>query len=392
MARWLAPVLATAALAGAAPAAAKVGDLYAIRYGAHGNLLVPYDAAQLVGSGPAIPIGHFGHAWSVGRDRSQLVSAAGWRETRGQEEALAFVDLHSGRIVGTVSLPGERRRVTATAWANGRVLAVVSGEPTTVYAIDPVRRAVVAKAELDGTVALGERTPGGLVLLLETPDRIGPASLAVVDNRLRVRTVTLDRITVGTVVTGSGRDRLGTMHRPGLAVANNGRHAFVFSGPPEPAAAIDLRTLSVRYAPVRLVSAATKGRGTGWTRTAAALPDGRVVVSGSEFRAESADVRVVDPRNWSSTLLDAGSSWFRVGGGLVFTYGPTGTGLRIWRPSGLSDELFAGSTVAGVHVVGPRALVLLHGVRAAVIDLGTGRVVRKSVPAHPLLGAGERIG
>jgi hypothetical protein len=203
--------------------------------------------------------------------------------------------------------------------------------------------------------------------------------------------VTLDRITVGLVVTGEGRDRFATSHRPGLAVAADGGQAYAFGGPREPAAAIDLRTLAVRYSPLRLVAAAAKGRSEGWTRTAAALPDGRVVVSGSRFRAGSAFVRVVDPTDWSSTVLDSGSLWFRVSGGLVFTYGADGTGLRIWKPAGPSRQLFRGSTVAGVHVVGPRAFVRLHGVRAAVIDLNAERVVRQSVPAHPLLGSGQAI-
>jgi len=44
-------------------------------------------------------------------------------------------------------------------------------------------------------------------------------------------------------------------------------------------------------------------------------------------------------------------------------------------------------------VVGPRAFVTFFGTKqkAAVIELGTGRVVRHTVPAHPLVGAGQPI-
>jgi hypothetical protein len=78
---------------------------------------------------------------------------------------------------------------------------------------------------------------------------------------------------------------------------------------------------------------------------------------------------------------------------LIFLRGERGFGLRMRRPSGEMVQLFRTGTVAAVHVVGPRALVRFHGsgVKAAVVDLGTGRVVRRTVPARPVLGAGQAI-
>jgi hypothetical protein len=381
------------ALAGASPASGKVGDLYALRYGAKMNLLVPYDPVRLVPSGPAIRMGHFAHVWSISPDRSRFVAAAGWRPTKGKPAALRFVNLTTGRVEGTLSLPGEFRRVTATAWVRGRVLVAVSGSSsTTVYSIDPERRVTISQVEFPGTVVLGERARSFLVLLLASPNRIGPATIAVVDQSPRVRTVLLDRIAAGTAVTGVGPDRRTTVRRPALALAPSGLRALVF-GAGEPAASIDLRTLAVRYAPLRLLAAVTK-RVEGSVRTAATLPDGRVVVTGSDYGASAAvGVWLVDPKDWSRRVLDPDATWVRVAGGLVFARGDGGVGLRILRPSGSAVELFRTGSVGGVTVVGPRALVTFLGKnqKAAVIELGTGRVVRRTVPAHPLVGAGQPI-
>jgi hypothetical protein len=381
------------ALVGASPASGKVGDLYALRYGAKMNVIVPYDPVRLVPSGPAIRMGHFAHAWSISPDRSRFVAAASWRLTKGEPAALRFVDLATGRVEGTLSLPGEFRRVTATAWVRGRVLVAVSGSSsTTVYAIDPLRRVTISRVEFPGKVVLGERGRNGLVLLLASPDRIGPATIAVVDQSPRVRSALLERITAGTTVTGVGEDRRTTAQRPGLALAPSGLRAFVL-GAGEPAASIDLRTLAVRYSPLRLLSVLSK-QVEGSVRTAATLPDGRIVVTGFDYgETTPVGLSLVEPKDWSRRVLDPGANWFSVAGGLVFARGKGGVGLRILRPSGSFVELFRSGSVASVDVVGPRALVTFFGrkQKAAVIELGTGRVVRRTVPAHPLIGAGQPI-
>src|SRR2546421_108447 len=116
-------------------------------------------------------------------------------------------DLYSLRFGAEMSFPGEFRRVTATAWVRGRVLVVVSGSTsTTVYSVDPERRLTISQVDVPGLVVLGERTPGSLVLLLAPPDRIGAATIAVVDRSPRVRTALLDRIAVGSTATGLGEN------------------------------------------------------------------------------------------------------------------------------------------------------------------------------------------
>jgi hypothetical protein len=392
----LGSVLVLAVLAGAAPASSEVDELYALRYGAKLNVLAAYDPVRLVPTGTAIRLGHFAHAWSISPDRGHFVAAAGWRPTKGEPAAVRFVDLARGRVEGTLSLPGELGRVTATAWVQDRVLIVVSGSSSTrIYAVDPARRVNVSRVELPGTVVLGERTASKLVLLLASWGRIGPVTVAVVDRAARVRTVVLERIDVGTTTAGLGEGRRLTIRRPALALAPSGERAFVL-GAGEPPASIDLRTLSVRYAPLRLPAVAAK-QVEGSVRTAATLPDGRIVVGGYNYGAGSAEgtagLWLVDPSNWSRRLLDRNGSWFRVAGGFVFARGDRGVGLRILRPAGAAVELFRTGSVARVTVVGPRAFVTFFGTstKAAVVELDTGRVVRRSVPANPLVGAGQPI-
>lgn len=380
-----------AVLAGAAPASGGADALYALRYGAKTNTLVRYDPVALVPAGPALRLGRYAHAWSISPDRRSFVAAAGLRPL-GEPSAVRFVDLARGRIEATVALPGESSRVTATAWVGDRVLAVVSGPGSTrLYAIDPDRRVTASSVEIPGTVALGERTPTGLVLLLAPPGEIGPATIATVDRSARVRTVVLERILVGATARGEGADRRQTVRRPGLALSPSGKRAFVL-GAGEPPASVDLRTLSVRYAPRRL-TAATSKRVDGSVRTAATLPDGRLVVGGYGYGSTSAyGLWLVDPATWSRRLLDRDGGWFRVAGGQLFLRGPRGVGLRILRPSGVESELFRTGSVARVTVVGRRALVTFFtNVKAAVVDLETSRVVRHAVPAYPLVGAGQPI-
>ena len=395
MARVLACAAVLGLLAGAALASAKVDELYALRLGAKTNLLVPYDPVRLVPSGSPIRLGPFGHAWSISPDRQRLVAAAGVRR-KGEPTAVRFVDLTSRRIEGTATLPGEFSRVTATAWIRGRVLVVVSASTSTrVYAVDPDRRVTISRLEFPGTVVLGERAQSSLVLMLASPNRIGPATIAVVDQTPRVRTVVLEKIAVGTTTTGDGADRRFTIRRPALALGPSGQRAFVI-GASEPPAAIDLRTLAVRYAPVRLTASVSK-RVKGSIRTAATLPDGRIVVGGDDDGANGAEntagLWLIDPKGWSRRVLSPDWTWFRVAGGLIFARGERGVGLRIIQPSGSTRALFRTGSVARVTVVGPRAFVTFFGtnIKAAVVELGTGRVVRHPVPAYPLVGAGQPI-
>jgi hypothetical protein len=144
-------------------------------------------------------------------------------------------------------------------------------------------------------------------------------------------------------------------------------------------------------------TAATRKRAEGSVRTAATLPDGRIVVGGFDYRAsaagETAGLWLVDPKNMSRHLLDRNGTWFRIAGGLVFARGDGGVGLRVLHPASSRGHLFRTGSVANVTAFGPRAFVTFFGAttRAAVIELDSGRVVRHTVPARPLVGAGQPI-
>jgi hypothetical protein len=393
MSRMLALAGLTVALLGSSPASGKGGDLYALRYGAKMSLLVPYDPVRLVPSGPVIRMGHFAQSWSISADRSRLVAAAGWRVTKGEPAAIRFVDLATGRIEGTLSFPGEFRRISATAWVRGRVLVVVSGSSSTgVYSVDPERRRTIAHVEFPGVLVLGERAPNNVVLLLAPSDRIGPATITIVDQRLRVQTVLLDRIDAGSTATGAGENYRMRIRRPGLALAASAQRAFVFAAD-APTASINLRTLAVHYMPLRRIATASK-QVEGWVRAAVTLGDGRIVVTGVDYGAGAGvGVWLVDPKDWTERLLDSTPDGFRVAGGLLFVRGEGGVGLRMLRPTGDTVELFRTGSVDRVTVIGPRAFVTFFGKShtAAVIELGTRRVVRHTVPAHLLVGAGQSI-
>jgi hypothetical protein len=373
---------------GAASTGAKSAAIHGLRYGAHGNVLTAYDPVTLQPSRPPIQLGRFAQAWSISLDRTRFVAAVGTRRP-GEEAALRFVDLERGAVSATLTIEGERRRIAATAWVRGRVLAVATGgSTTTVYSVDPQAPAVVGKVELDGVLVSGVRTSSSFVLLLAPEDAIGPAVVASVDQSPRARTVALERVTVGTVF-ADGRT---TVRRPGLTASPSERSLYVFGGVDEPAAAVDLRTLAVRYRPVRRTAAPQK-QARGSVRAAATLPDGRVVVWGHDYASSKpVAISLVRPRDWSSRLLHR-AGWVDVAGGLIFTRGANGVGLRVQHPDGPPVELFRTGSPSSVDVVGPRALVRFfgRGVSAAVVQLGSGRIVGRRVPANLLLERGQIV-
>jgi hypothetical protein len=63
------------------------------------------------------------------------------------------------------------------------------------------------------------------------------------------------------------------------------------------------------------------------------------------------------------------------------------------NPSGNLVELFRSGSVSSVTVIGPRAFVTFFGTgqQVVVVELGSGRVVRHTVPGHLLAGPGETI-
>ncbi len=373
------------------------GPLYGLVAGDGQAALTHVDPLNLQPTGVRVPLGVFSRAWSFSADRTRLVVASSHNSTLGRPSALRFVDLGRMRRDGALVLAGETDRIAGTAWTGGRVLALVVGERTAhAVAVDPDSRRVVGRVALEGTVRGGAATAGGLVLLLSPRERIGPARLAVVDSRLRVRSAVLERISAGWETHGSGEAYRVRAQVPALAVADG--YAYVLGAGGEPSAAIDLTTLAVTYREERLLARAAKPAKQidQKARFAAWLGDGLLAVGRQDLdtveRSAANGVSVLDVRDWSLRTLDAQASSFAAGGGLVFIFAQR-TGLRAFGPDGRERfSALADWQVGEVQVFGRRALVRMAGsvvADVAVLDLDTGRVVRKGRERPPVLPLGS---
>ena len=278
---------------------------------------------------------------------------------------------------GNGDLAGRVQSVTATAWIRGRVLVVVSASSATkVYAVDPDRRLTISQIDFPGTVVLGARAQSSLVLLLASPDRIGLAphcrrSIASsADSRAR-------EIVVGTTTTGDGAERRMTIRRPALTSV--------------------LRTTRLRHRRGRTPSGDRPAHSRSPLR---ACPSDRSrQQAGRRFDGQprhcptdaSSSAQTSTERPPPKTPPASGSSTPRTGRAECSAR----NGLGSASPAGhlrprrnrrrLTDhptirhirELFRTGSVARVTVVGPRAFVTFFGtnIKAAVVELGTGRVV-----------------
>jgi hypothetical protein len=203
---------------------------------------------------------------------------------------LQFADPATLALVGKpVRLPG---LIAVAIWPAPRSVFAIVAAPrgASLVTVDVESRKIVAERSLGGTVVSSARFDGGLVLLLGVDGKLAPARLAVVHPDGLVRTVRLARIRVGDVWTDAAHG-IGQTRRPGLAVDDDGRNAFVVDAG-WLVAAVELATLRVAYhrPPRTLVSrlgswltptAEAKGL-SGPVRTARWLGDGLIAVSGSD--------------------------------------------------------------------------------------------------------------
>jgi hypothetical protein len=326
-----------------------------------------------------------------------------------------IVDGRRVRVVGKISA-ADYGAIVATAWLNGRLLAVV--DPTndeelglSVSVVDPVaKRRISARvlADLLERVESAARTDSLLVLLLGPRRSLGPARLVTVDAEGRTRGAPLAQTPSGQ---DFGTETPGRMSSPGLAVDAAGARAFVVAGN-APVAEIDLRTLAVSYhelsTPLSLLSrvrnwleptAAAKIPSSGPMRYARWFGDGLLAVWGSDIHVTNsgqsvetfetaAGVKLIDTRNWSVRTLDGNASRLAVADGTLLVSTSlwssaerkaAGIGLTAYRPDGSTRFHLFGSRPLWVQVLGSRAFVPRGGRRPAydIVDVQTGRVVRR---------------
>lgn len=298
------------------------------------------------------------------------------------------------RTASDVTLRGELGYVAATAWAGGRVLALIRayqpGE-LTVYAIDPSTRRVVGRRELAGTVLGGARLHGSLVLLLGPRRGLGTTRLVTVDGRLRIRAVALHGI--------SGGYAPGVQSKPGLALDARGRRVFVVDDA-DRVAVVGLVGMTVAYRGFDRETQARAKTLEGPIRSAEWLGGGLLAVSGwryagidpltRRFVQEPAGLTVVDTRSWSARTIDAQAGSFAVAARtLVVT--PDAGSVRAYDQSGaMLFEAFPGKRVEGLSHVAGRLFVRPSGASATtILDGRSGRVLGVRPGALPFLLQGS---
>jgi hypothetical protein len=302
------------------------------------------------------------------------------------------------------------------------VALVTSPSDVAVETVDTVAKAVVGRTSLGGIVGHLTGVPAGLVVLVEQPDAIAAASLAVVGADGGVRSVRLDRIRAGwRVPDDHGTDPIRTGRAPGLAVDPAGT-AYVLD-PSGLVATVDLRSLEVSYHSLAAASLAARffdwltpqaqAKGmNGPVRSAVWLGDGLIALTGSDYTATQAKdgnvdftqtpagLAIVDTRHWTTRVLDPQASDVSVADGALLATGGgwssadegSGEGLAVYGADGtLVRRLFPGTRPYVAGVVGSLAFVQEDGNgRYAVVDVATGRIVRtgSGQAPWPLVDAG----
>jgi hypothetical protein len=343
---------------------------------------------------------------SVAPDRSMAVLG---NEPEGR---LAVVDLAGMRSLGTIRVRSLTWTDTSRWIGRSRLLLVMGELPVSTHSVmlvlDPNARRVLRRQRLPGPVLASGHLPGGLMLLL-APDRgIGPATLAVVDDDARIRTVTLSGIDAGTESVETGALLVDWQALPGLAVDPAGRRAYVVAAG-APVAEVDLTTLRVGHhrlapptSPLRRLAnwlvppAEAKGATDGPTRHALWLGEGLLAVAGLDAEASTtrqgarevlrpSGLELVDTRTWTVRTLDRNTSGIMLAGGRLIATGyrydsddgnPKGYGLTIYGPGDRRPMHLMGSDeVWSVQVHGDLAYVP-HASGYSVVDLRANRVLR----------------
>lgn len=359
-----------------------------------------YDARRLAYFGPAtldrvgareLPYNASLCSWSYSPDRRHLAIS-------DCEQAVRFLAVPSLRTEGRITWGSRLGSIRGVAWlAPRRVVAVssVGSDGSQLLTLDPVRRRVLERIDLGGTV-VGRILAGSTAVVLSMPtDRFGPPTLFVTGPSGATRSILVERLSVGSVTNdGAGGTPSFDIRTPGFALDPVGRRAYVV-GADLTTADVDLASGSVTYhGPVRGLQKAVSG----WTRTARWLGGGMIGISGSDARPAVGGkdeqiettpfgLRVLDTRAWTSTLVDAASSSLLARGRTMLAY-----------DGGWAAYDRAGGRLYGIELgrrdwlslAGARAYVCNGGAAVAVVALPTG--ARADLPAGrpcPTLLAGR---
>jgi hypothetical protein len=252
---------------------------------------------------------------------------------------------------------------------------------------------VLRSTRVAGFICASARTRGGLALLVAPAGRIAEATLVLIDARGDQRRIALPDITAGFVPPpGDGHTDIARERTPGLAV--RGGAAFI-------ASATDPRVIEVDLASGRLRSHALSGaraaKGVegsqrqidfvGPHTLAVAGVDIATAPDGAEIQ-RPAGLRLIDARMWRAHLVTAAAHSFTAlpGGGLALWPGDRPRGLVILDSDGhRRATLLRRHRLVQVQYAEHYAYAVATRPRHRtwVIDLRTGRVVRRLATAQP---------
>ena len=399
----VAALAALLALPGSTGRAAPEGILAVVWHGYDARLarVAPLSLDPLGGQGVALGrqtsgVGRSAFTWAFSPDASQV--AVGGRLLGG----LRIADVSRLRMRARIGLWAE-----PLAWLTPRRL--LAGEqtdlnyaPDRIVVIDPVRRRVVTRRRLVGSIVRIASSRDRLALLLAPTHRIGSARVSVADSSGRIRSAVLARIPAGIAV--DERSHSGRSEYPALTVDPDAGRAFVVGSAPL-VAEIDLRTAAVRY---HQLGVPTLKLGAGSTRSAAWLGDGVFAVAGTDARVSTdqggneqevstpAGLRLIDTRTWTARNADPKAAWFAVADGLVLAFGWSwssetdvrpGMGVGAYTRTGeLRFHVFGEDPVSAVQAASGYAYVARIGSPGtAVVGLASGRVVAMLERSMPYL-------
>jgi hypothetical protein len=381
---------AVAALVLAVPqAAAKTGvpsQLLAFIGSGTSVSFVKLDALTLKAVSKAAPVGTPNPTYVA------TVSGGGRAAIATGRAAIRFVDMRTMRWEFQIAYPG----VPAVALWNyaDKLVTVNQGSTAEVIVIDPTKRRLGAIRPLGASLVASESNGDQIVALIAPLDGIGPAKLAVIDDRGRVRTAPLPGIRAGSEMLNNGEQN--QFEYPALAA--NGDRAVVIAADGT-VADIRLDSLSTTMHVLSRPLAHVHKFANGSSRTARfvdanviALTGGDDAFDGTTQHATPAGLTRVDVRDWSLRALDADTSALALSGfgpgcivctNVLVGYGANG--LAVYDRDGTPMfRLFAGTSVRPTAVAG--AYVYIGGsTHFTIVDTWTGTIVKTVDTAVPTL-------
>lgn len=319
------------------------------------------------------------------------------------QDRLRVLDLRRMRLAGRIQIA----RVQGSLWPDAHRLVLLTGaEQPSVYLVDPITRRVSLTKAFEGSIIAVTRRGTRLVALLAPKEKIGPASLVVVDADGTVRDVALPGLRAGWQLVDGATHR-SRQEVPGLALDPTGRRAVVVPAVGS-IADVDLGTLEVAFHAMKVRTLARRQKALeGWVRSATWFGPNLVAVTGADSsvvgestRMAPAGLTLIDTRDWSTRIIEPRATSVAVAGTTLLVCGALwnpererseGMGLSGYAQDGTRQfHLFGEASVPSVQVLGAYVYVASdNNTRYIIVDPRSGRIVaRVSTPVVTTLAEG----